>query len=353
MSIKWYRGAGRRVLTPRIDKPKGPKKLPIKKPKKMGLPKAPGARKPRVRVPFVIKAGVARQNTSVAGLNLIKRLERENKMIISRIEWIRASSKANKNVRGPASECPNVGGSRNICDQLELRSKDWARDPWGQFVEAAKLGFPRTNGFGMWALSHINCDCQLRITMIGTEPGSDRRAVFMLSASTDPAMIDGSLSAKPGVGAEVDNSVAMNAATGLSVDVDLTNFDVKHVDVSRYTKFHAGDKDKVLRFIADNDNFGEAAGYNQKIKEYLEQPKIEGLAPGQGVGTEKVAPSLPGEEQVGEGEGEGPEFTGESLRILELLERAKKEEAAKAEKPASGGGFIPPASSSGPAAPGQ
>lgn len=167
MSIKWYRAG--RVTTPRRDSPSGPKQLPRKRNKKLGKPRRPGVRKPHVQIPFVTAfcmpirtAGRLMNNSSVGGLNAVSMIAADSGFHIDEIVWKHsASSRPCRDLVKANEEEP--GDVTPVCKYLSEIS------PWGsmdEFSATAVRQFPNSGRTdGIWALSHVNCECSLRIRM--------------------------------------------------------------------------------------------------------------------------------------------------------------------------------------------
>lgn len=323
ISVRWYRGSGKRVLTPRRDNPKGPKMLRRRKPKKIGLPRKPGVDKPHVSIPFVTaKLAHGGKNTSVAGLNAVMRIAHDNGMTIDKITWITAQY-------GTEHECrvANDSTGAGICDLLGAGSGWTGKDAMRIFQAQAAASYPLTKGFGLWALSHLNCKCSIRVEMEGPQG----RASFIVNSQTDPSEPKKSDMA----GGDSEQSIITNIESGYSFDPTpglstVNQQQIKQLSpemLNMYKSFHTGDEAEVEKFTAENDMFGRDI-YVQDIKQTALPPQAP-LAPG-------VEPAA--EEPYGESEFSAiPEDVRKDLeearKRIEEQERIKKQEEEQADNP--------------------
>jgi hypothetical protein len=334
MSIKWYRGAGKRVLTPRRDKPKGPKPLRHKKQKKLGKPKKPGVSKPHVKVPFIAKAKLAHggKNTSVAGLNAVMRIARENKMVIDEIVWITSQS----DVSGGGHECRvvNESSGAGICDVLGAGNGWRGPDAMSQFQSSAAMSYPMTRGYGIWALSHNNCKSSVRMVM----SGPNGRAAFIVNAQTDPSEPKKSDMA----GGSAEESIITNIESGYSYDPTpgistIPQSNIKQLSpemLNMYRSFHTGDQAEVEKFMLENDQFGRDI-YGDDIRA--------------DVAAEPLAPAVTAPEEIPQDIGEDVVPTDVRKQLEEVRKRIEEQEKARREEEAAKANLPPPP---GPLAPG-
>jgi hypothetical protein len=199
MTIKWYRGAGKRVLTPRRDKPTAPKDKKPKKPKKIGRPRSPGVEKPQIIVPFIkayrrdeISRLAFRANMSLSGLDAIRKIasRAQPPLSLGETTWVYSGEKSGDCSRygdEPAYACP-VLASKGPWPTLDsfiaftppsrVRYRKTKNGPAGGAVEKSEYEV------GLWGKSHLNCTCYISVKMFDKSSPS-RYAVF--EVYTDPA----------------------------------------------------------------------------------------------------------------------------------------------------------------------
>jgi hypothetical protein len=210
-SIEWYRGAGKRVLTPRRDKPRAPKNVRPKKPKKLGLPRFPKIEKPRVHLPFVqAYNNKFHSNLSAAGLSEVMRIAERNHLKAGEVRWVRGSELSHRREDGRVvDECPLVEG-RKLCDILGIMS-------WGTLDEFISDCGGSDKAEGIWAMSHINCRCHITIKLF--DPASTGRyAIF--EVYTNPL---------DGAGRSVTVAAGFAWASGTIPESELVTGDFEHI----------------------------------------------------------------------------------------------------------------------------
>lgn len=182
-SIRWYRGSGRRVLNPRRDKPTAPKDLPKKKkPRRLGLPRSPKFRAPRIKLPFVQARNTTtfNANLSSSGISSVMDIAEKNGLKIGNISW-HLSGKGESSGSGKGLSCANSALGKTC---LELSHETW--NSIGDFIRECQGGNPQDSG--IWAISHVNCTCWIKMTLFD-QKNPDVRAIY--NVYTDSAAAEG------------------------------------------------------------------------------------------------------------------------------------------------------------------
>ena len=235
MSIKWYRSSGKRVLAPKRDKPKSPKNIPIKKPKKLGLPKFPKIKKPRVHLPFVVAENRTsfNSNLSAAGLTAVMEIAKEKHLEAGLTKWIVVHENAGTCPNSKVSaDTPSDEVGTKVCTYLA--SKTWGTlSQFMDYIKDKSKNNGTTPADGIWGASHVNCRCYITVQL--NDPAvKGRNAVYEIY--TDPAL---------GAGRGGPTVSAGYALAGGNITAEELDKVVSPTKITDLTKFN--DKNKEVR----------------------------------------------------------------------------------------------------------
>ena len=251
MSIKWYKNSGRRVLSPKRDNPKAPKKFPFKKPKKGPGVRSPGVRKPYVKVPFIKSAGQVRKNTSLGGLSamaMLSEIGAEMGWGVTDIRWIFVPKDEHKCRPARKNLSRGVGGDPTpIC--LKLASMTWSSLEDLQRV-ASEQNSESKRDDGLWALSHVNCTCFINITFTSQRfPG----AKLVYKVSTNDIS---------GLGYSLNEGASIfKSGDGQDIRKYIPRLD-GHFDTSINRMNTTEDKDMRAELRSRHDSFGQQVAFD-------------------------------------------------------------------------------------------
>lgn len=293
MSIKWFRGAGDRVLSPRRDNPSAPKSVKPRKPKKLGLPKFPKVRKPRITMPFVqaVNKKTFLPNLSGAGLIAVREIAAKNHLNAGEVRWVLGHE---------GSDCPPAASDgplslKRMCPVLSKMS--W---PTLDAFES----FAIKSGDGIWGASHINCRCHITVKLVDTK--TNRYALY--EVYTNPT---------DGADRGVTSAGGYAWASGT-----ISESEIKELGPEQIT-----DLNKL-----DSSDAGERAVYEEKVKRDLNPDwfsKDPSLMEKEPEGATTVSPAEPADEPVAEPVPQAVELEQEAEPTPEEIERLRKEEEEK------------------------
>ena len=183
MTIRWFRGATGKVPSlPKNRKPQKPKGKTIPKPKQLMKPKAPGVKLPSVKMPFVhgencsccmdkMAKGNPGMDYSAQGIESVISMAQRKSLKVVKIEWIRAG-----NGEKGFKRCPELiqhPGVRTV-ETAQPVCPYFASKSWNSFSdmvwESTRYERDQQGHAGIWALSHVGCMCELKVTLASADP---------------------------------------------------------------------------------------------------------------------------------------------------------------------------------------